>query len=89
MTALVHDLGKVLGVTDEKLNLVGDEQWCVVGDTFPVGCQFSDKNVFPETFNQNPDFNHPVYSSKYGVYSPNCGLDNVMMSWYMNFISLF
>uniref|UniRef100_A0A9I9D4A8 Inositol oxygenase n=1 Tax=Cucumis melo TaxID=3656 RepID=A0A9I9D4A8_CUCME len=32
-------------------------------------------------FVENPDYYNPAYNTKYGVYSPNCGLDNVMMSW--------
>ena len=41
LTGLIHDLGKVLC-------LYGEPQWAVVGDTFPVGCKFSDKIVYPE-----------------------------------------
>jgi inositol oxygenase len=74
LVGLIHDMGKVLC-------LFGEPQWGVVGDTFPVGCAYSDKIVFPEFFSSNPDFTDPVYSSKYGVYEPNCGLDNVHMSW--------
>jgi len=71
---LLHDLGKVLC-------LFGEPQWAVVGDTFPVGCAYSDKVVYPEFFNLNPDYNNEAYSTKYGVYEPNCGLRNVTMSW--------
>jgi inositol oxygenase len=53
----------------------------VVGDTFPVGCQHSDKIVYPEFFAANPDSKDERYNTKYGVYSPNCGLENVKMSW--------
>jgi inositol oxygenase len=74
LTGLIHDLGKVLC-------LFGEPQWAVVGDTFPVGCQFSDKIVFPEFFKDNPDFSDKRYNTKYGVYSANCGLENVKMSW--------
>lgn len=74
LVGLVHDMGKVLC-------LFGEPQWSVVGDTFPVGCAYSDKIVFPEFFSANPDFAHPIYSNKYGVYEPNCGLKNVHMSW--------
>ncbi|KAJ7146910.1 inositol oxygenase [Mycena epipterygia] len=75
VTGLVHDLGKLL-------YLFGSEgQWDVVGDTFVVGCAFSDKIVLPETFAGNPDTADAVYSTEYGVYQPNCGLDNVMLSW--------
>jgi inositol oxygenase len=74
LTGLMHDMGKVLC-------LFGEPQWAVVGDTFPVGCAYSDKVVYPEYFSNNPDFNHPVYSSANGVYEPGCGLRNVTMSW--------
>lgn len=46
-----------------------------------VGCQFSDKNIYPETFAGNPDSQDSVYSTKFGIYEPHCGLDNVMLSW--------
>jgi inositol oxygenase len=73
-TGLIHDLGKVLC-------LWGEPQWAVVGDTFPVGCAFSEKIVYPEFFDDNPDRHHPVYSTTNGIYEPNCGLDAVHMSW--------
>jgi len=73
-TAFAHDLGKCLC-------LYGEPQWGVVGDTFPVGCAWSDKIVFPEYFQANPDANVPEYQSKYGIYEPNCGLENVHMSF--------
>ena len=50
-------------------------------DTFVVGCKFSDKIIYPETFAANPDSKDPVYATEYGVYSPHCGLENVMLSW--------
>ncbi|KAJ3508803.1 hypothetical protein NLJ89_g5553 [Agrocybe chaxingu] len=75
VAGLVHDLGKLL-------LLFGSEgQWDVVGDTFVVGCKFSDKIIYPETFKNNPDSNDSVYSTEYGIYKPHCGLDNVMLSW--------
>lgn len=74
LTGFIHDLGKVLC-------LYGEPQWGVVGDTFPVGCAYSDQIVFPEYFKANPDYNHPVYSTTNGIYEPNCGLDNVHMSF--------
>jgi inositol oxygenase len=48
LTGFLHDLGKVLC-------LYGEPQWAVVGDTFPVGCAYSDQIVFPEYFAANPD----------------------------------
>jgi inositol oxygenase len=74
LTGLIHDLGKVLC-------LLGEPQWAVVGDTFPVGCAFSDKIVFSEFFAQNPDRNVPEYSSRLGIYEEGCGLDSVLISW--------
>lgn len=74
LVGLIHDMGKVLC-------LFGEPQWAVVGDTFPVGCAYSDKIVYPEFFSKNPDFQNPTYQSKLGVYTQNCGLDNVHMSW--------
>lgn len=74
LTGLLHDMGKVLC-------LFGEPQWAVVGDTFPVGCKHSDKIVYPEFFEANPDAHDSRYNTTYGVYSPNCGLRNVHMSW--------
>ncbi|HEY9047744.1 MAG TPA: inositol oxygenase family protein [Ohtaekwangia sp.] len=74
LVGLVHDMGKVLC-------LFGEPQWAVVGDTFPVGCAHSDKIVYAEYFDANPDFHNQRYNTKYGIYAPNCGLRNVHMSW--------
>ncbi len=74
LTGFLHDMGKVLC-------LFGEPQWAVVGDTFPVGCKYSDKIVYPEYFSSNPDYSDERYNTKYGVYSEGCGLRNVHMSW--------
>ena len=74
LAGLLHDLGKVL-------RLYGEPQWAVVGDTFPVGCAWSDKIVFPEFFRDNPDAKTPEYQTRLGVYSEGCGLDRVDLSW--------
>lgn len=74
LTGFLHDMGKVLC-------LFGEPQWAVVGDTFPVGCQHSDKIVYPEYFANNPDSKDDRFNTKYGIYEPNCGLRNVHMSW--------
>jgi inositol oxygenase len=74
LTGLIHDLGKVLC-------LFGEPQWAVVGDTFPVGCAFSEKIVFPEFFADNPDSQVPQYQSRLGIYERGCGLDRVHLSW--------
>ena len=74
LTGLMHDMGKVLC-------LFGEPQWAVVGDTFPVGCAYSSKVVYPEFFPNNPDYTDPTFSTPNGVYEPGCGLRNVHMSW--------
>jgi inositol oxygenase len=74
LVGLMHDMGKVLC-------LFGEPQWAVVGDTFPVGCAYSDKIVYPEFFKANPDYTNERYNTQYGIYTPGCGLRNVHMSW--------
>jgi inositol oxygenase len=88
LTGFLHDLGKCLC-------LYGEPQWGVVGDTFPVGCAWSEEIVYHEYFypaNEdpstgtprragNPDRNVLEYQTKYGIYEPNCGLENVHLSF--------
>jgi inositol oxygenase len=77
VAAFIHDMGKVLAHT----KFGSQPQWAVVGDSFPVGCAFSDKCVYPTTFAANPDSQHPVYSTPNGIYQPGCGFDKLTMSW--------
>jgi inositol oxygenase len=74
LTGFIHDLGKVL-------TMWGEPQWAVVGDTFPVGCRWSDKIVYPKYFEANPDSQNPEIMTRYGVYEEQCGLDKVNLSW--------
>jgi inositol oxygenase len=74
LVGFIHDLGKCLC-------LYGEPQWGVVGDTFPVGCAWSGQIVFPEYFNNNPDRNVTEYQTRFGIYEPNCGLEDVHMSF--------
>ncbi len=74
LAGFVHDLGKILCLWDEP-------QWAVVGDTFPTGCAYSQKIVFPQFFAENPDSRDPRFRTRTGVYEENCGLDNVFLSW--------
>ncbi len=74
LTGFVHDLGKILC-------LWGEPQWAVVGDTFPTGCAYSEKIVFPKFFADNPDSKDPRFQSRLGIYEEGCGLDNVALSW--------
>merc|ERR1719156_129720 len=69
LVGLLHDLGKVMALESMAgTDVLG--QWAVVGDTYPVGCAFSDQCVFPEFFHMNPDSKHPVYSTMNGIYEP-------------------
>jgi len=77
LIGLIHDLGKILALPEYG----GLPQWAVVGDTFPVGCQFSGKICYSHFFAENPDFQNEQYSTLFGIYSPNCGFDNVLFSW--------
>ena len=43
VTGLIHDIGKIMA-------LYGEPQWCVVGDTFPVGCAPAKSIVFDAKF---------------------------------------
>lgn len=74
LTGLIHDLGKILC-------LFGEPQWAVVGDTFPVGCAWSEAIVLPEFLTENPDAGVPEYQTACGMYEPGCGLDRVLMTW--------
>lgn len=76
LTGLIHDLGKLLFFFDAQ------GQWDVVGDTFPVGCAFDDRIIYgTKSFAANSDSNDPVYSTKEGIYTPGCGMENIMLSW--------
>ena len=74
LTGFIHDLGKLLC-------LFGEPQWAVVGDTFPVGCAFSDRIVYPEYLKENPDSTNPRFNTRLGIYEAGCGLRNIDLSW--------
>ena len=74
LAGFIHDLGKVLC-------LYGEPQWAVVGDTFPVGCRYSDKIVFSQFFADNPDSQVAEYQTRLGIYEKRCGFSNILMSW--------
>lgn len=74
LAGFIHDLGKILC-------LYGEPQWAVVGDTFPVACKYSEKIVFHEFFEANPDWKNDRFQTRLGIYEEGCGLDKVKMSW--------
>ena len=67
LVGFIHDLGKCLC-------LYGEPQWGVVGDTFPVGCAWSDQVVFPEYFAKIPTATFPSIR-------PNTGSTNQIAVW--------
>ncbi|KAJ7982671.1 Inositol oxygenase [Quillaja saponaria] len=77
LTALIHDLGKVL----LHPSFGALPQWSVVGDTFPLGCAFDESIVHHKYFKDNPDSKNPAYQTKTGIYTEGCGFENVLMSW--------
>jgi inositol oxygenase len=77
LMGLIHDVGKIL----VEKEMGGLEQWEVVGDTFPVGCAFSNDIVYYEAFAHNPDSSNPNYNTELGIYERNCGLKNLIMAW--------
>lgn len=74
ITGFIHDLGKLL-------TTFGEPQWAVVGDTFPVGCAYSDAIVYSHYFDENPDKQNVVYQTQNGIYAEGCGWSNVHFSW--------
>jgi inositol oxygenase len=77
LVGLIHDLGKILALPE----FGGLPQWNVVGDTFPVGCPHSQDIVMSHFFDHNPDSTNPLYNTGTGIYTKNCGLDALQMSW--------
>jgi inositol oxygenase len=74
LTGFIHDLGKILC-------LFGEPQWAVVGDTFPVGCAFSNRIVYADFLADNPDYADSRFNTPCGVYQVGCGLRSVRLSW--------
>lgn len=74
LTGLIYDLGKVLA-------FYGEPPWAIQGDTYPVGCPFSNKIVFSSYFKFNSDQHVDEYQKPHGIYAPNLGLDQVSMAW--------
>ena len=81
---LIHDLGKVLYSFNEP-------SWMIVGDTYALGCQFPKSIVYydelvklsPQLNKQNKINKDSIIgmNSQYGIYKPNCGLDNLVISF--------
>ena len=82
LVGLIHDLGKVLymkGCNHDGTSVA--QQWSIVGDTFIVGCRLPETLVYPEFNDYNSDMDDSSYNTDYGIYEPNCGLDNCLCSF--------
>jgi inositol oxygenase len=77
LVGFIHDLGKILA----HPKVFNEPQWAVVGDTFPVGCAFSESVIFYDFFKDNHDSRNPMYNTPNGIYHEGIGLDNVLFSW--------
>jgi len=58
------------------MNYCGLDEVLSVGDIYFVGCRFPKSIVCYEFLKENSDWGHSVYSTRYGIYQPNCGLEN-------------
>ena len=87
LTGLLHDMGKIMflwGTEEDGQDGTSSnsKQWALGGDTFVLGCKIPDDAVvFPEFNKLNPDMSHPVYQTKFGIYKPNCGIDQLKWAW--------
>jgi len=76
LVGFIHDLGKIL-ILPEFGNL---PQWSVVGDIFPVGCEFSSSNIyFDEKYHEKSDDFDKF--DELGIYKEGCGLEELYMSF--------
>lgn len=80
LVCILHDFGKIQAFIDNncEIGLSIKNQWAVVGDTFILGCKIPNTIVYPEYNELNLESNS---KDKYGIYKPNCGLNNTLVSW--------
>ncbi len=79
LIGLIHDLGKLIylkGCNEDGTSL--QEQWGIVGDTYILGCELPETNIYKEYNKLCPDINN---QTKYGIYEQNCGLDNCYITY--------
>lgn len=79
LIGLIHDLGKVL-VLEEFGKY---DEWFSVGDIYPLGCEFSESNIYYEKDYHKLciDYKNKKYNSKLGIYSNNIGFNNIEMTF--------
>lgn len=86
LTGLLHDLGKIMflwGSNDDGQEGRDPQgkQWSLGGDTFVLGCAIPDAVVFPQFNALHPDMQDAKYNTRYGMYQPHCGLDQLLFAW--------
>jgi len=85
LIGLLHDMGKVMfkwGTKEDGQEGTADgDQWALGGDTWVVGAAMPDNIVFPEYNALSPDIKNKEFSSKYGIYQPNCGINNLKFAF--------
>jgi inositol oxygenase len=82
LTAFLHDLGKGPMLEPPNTAVEALPMWSVVGDTFPLGCPFSDKCLYPDLFANNPDTKVSRFqATPTGIYAAGCGFDALVMSY--------
>jgi inositol oxygenase len=79
LIGLIHDLGKVL-ILKEFGNY---PEHFSVGDIYPLGCSFSDANIYYEKnfHHKTPDFINSKYNTLLGIYNENIGFKNIEMTF--------
>src|ERR1700744_4232043 len=85
LIGLLHDMGKIMYLwgtnEDGQEGTLDGDQWGLGGDTWIVGCQIPESIIFPEFNKLNPDYHNELLNNKYGIYKPNCGLENVKFAF--------
>eukprot|EP01006_Ploeotia_vitrea_P063033 TRINITY_DN84833_c0_g1_i1.p1 TRINITY_DN84833_c0_g1~~TRINITY_DN84833_c0_g1_i1.p1 ORF type:complete len:292 (-),score=-18.90 TRINITY_DN84833_c0_g1_i1:33-908(-) len=85
IVGLIHDMGKIMFLWgEEKDGQKGTKdgaQWALGGDTWVLGCKIPDVCVFPEYNTLNPDMHDDRYNTEYGIYSSNCGFENLNFAY--------
>ena len=74
LCGLIHDVGKLLYT-------FGEPDWAIVGDTFVVGAEYGKALVYGNLLKNNTDINDIIFRTKFGIYSPNCGVKKLTLSF--------
>lgn len=85
LVGLLHDMGKIMFLwgrpEDGQKGTADGDQWALGGDTWVVGCRIPDTVVMPHFNTTNPDMADERYNTRFGMYAPNCGLDNLLFAY--------